>query len=99
MHVVGTGGHACIPAYDMFYRAGVLVPMNYIIPIGALYGAGRATHEMRIERTPEYMKQAIGYYRVGNGDVAIVFNNIGVNAATIDAALACKEKGATVMGV
>ena len=99
VHVVGTGGHACLPAYDMFYRAGALVPINYIIPIGALYGAGGATHGMRMERTPEYMTQVIDYYRVGNGDVAIVFNNIGVNAATIDAALACKEKGATVIGV
>ncbi|NQS89612.1 sugar isomerase domain-containing protein [Patescibacteria group bacterium] len=99
VHVIGTGGHACLPAYDMFYRAGGLVPINYIIPIGALYGAAGATHGMRIERTPGYMKQVIDYYHVKSGDVALVFNNIGVNAATIDAALACKEKGATVIGI
>jgi len=99
VHAIGTGGHTCIAAYDMFYRAGGLVPINYIIPIGALYGAAGATHGMRIERTPEYMKQVIDYYRVKEGDVAIVFNNIGVNAAAIDAALACKERGATVIGV
>ena len=31
--MIGTGGHTDIPAYDMFYRAGGLVPVNYIIPI------------------------------------------------------------------
>ena len=99
VHAIGTGGHTCLPAYDMFYRAGGLVPINYVIPVGALYGAAGATHGMRIERTPGYMSQVIDYYRVKKGDVALIFNNIGVNAATIDAALACKEKEATIIGV
>lgn len=99
IHVIGTGGHTNLPAYDMFYRAGGFVPINYIIPIGAHYGAASATHGMRIERTPGYMRQVIDYYRVKKDDLAIVFNNIGINAGCIDAALECKEREATVIGV
>ena len=99
VHVIGTGGHTHLPPYDMFYRAGGLAAVNFIPALGALYGAAQATHGMRIERLPEYMTQVIDYYRVGEGEVAIIWNNIGVNAATIDAALACTEKGAYTIGV
>ncbi len=99
VHVIGTGGHTHLPAYDLFFRAGGLAAVNFIPAIGALYGAAGATHGMRIERTPGYMDKVIDYYRVAKGDVAIVFNNIGVNAATIDAALECKKKEAYTIGV
>lgn len=99
VHVVGTGGHTNIPAYDMFFRAGGFIPINYIIPAGAHYGTVAATHGMRIERTPGYMRQVIDYHPVKEGDVAIIFNNVGVNAAAVDAALECQDKGATVIAV
>jgi uncharacterized phosphosugar-binding protein len=99
VHVVGTGGHTHLPAYDMFYRAGGLAAVSFVPALGALYGPVQATYGMRIERTPGYMTQVIDYFRVGKGDVAIVWNNIGVNAATIDSCLACKEKGAYTIGV
>lgn len=99
IHAIGTGGHTNLPAYDLFYRSGGLCAVNFIVPLGAHYGAAAATHGMRIERTPGYMRQVIDYYRVGKDDVCIIFNNIGVNAATIDAALECKERGAKVIGV
>ena len=99
VHVIGTGGHTHLPAYDLFYRAGGLAAISFIPAIGALYGVAGATHGMRIERTPGYMNRVIDYYRVAKGDVAIVFNNIGVNAATIDAALECKKKEAYTIGV
>lgn len=99
VHVVGTGGHTNIPAYDMFYRAGGFVPINYIIPAGAHYGTVAARHGMRIERTPGYMRQVIDYHQVKEGDVAVVFNNIGVNAASVDAGLELQDKGATVIAV
>jgi uncharacterized phosphosugar-binding protein len=99
VHAIGTGGHTHLPPYDLFFRAGGLAAVNFIPAIGALYGAAGATHGMRIERTPDYMNRIIDYHRVDKGDVAIVFNNIGVNAATIDAALECKKKGAYTIGV
>jgi uncharacterized phosphosugar-binding protein len=99
VHVVGTGGHTNIPAYDMFYRAGGLAAVNFIPAMGAYYGVVGATYGMRIERLPGYMNRVIDYYRVGKGDVAIIFNNIGVNAGTIDAALESKSKGAYTIGV
>ncbi len=99
VHAIGTGGHTHLPAYDLFFRAGGLAAINFIPSIGALYGAAGATHGMRIERTPDYMNRVIDYYRVEKGDVAIIFNNIGINAATIDAALECKKKGAYSIGV
>lgn len=99
VHVVGTGGHTNIPAYDMFFRAGGFAAVNFIPSLAAYYGAVPATYGMKTERLPGYMNCVIDYYRVSKGDVAIVFNNIGVNAGTIDAAMACKEKGAYTIGV
>jgi uncharacterized phosphosugar-binding protein len=99
VHVVGTGGHTNIPPYDMFYRAGGLAAVNFIPAMGAYYGVVGATYGMRIERLPGYMNRVIDYYRVEKGDVAIIFNNIGVNSGTIDAALECKNRGAYTIGV
>jgi len=99
IHVVGTGGHTNIPAYDRFFRAGGFAAINFIPAAAAMYGLVPATYGMRTERLPGYMQQVIDYYRVSKGEVAIVFNNVGVNAGTIDAAMACKEKGAYTIGV
>jgi len=99
IHVVGTGGHTNLPPYDMFYRAGGFAAVNFIPALAALYGSVPATYGMRTERLPGYMECAIDYYRIEKGDVAIVFNNIGVNAASIDACLACKGRGAYTIGV
>lgn len=99
IYVVGTGGHTNLPAYDMFYRAGGFAAVSFIPAIAALYGAVPATYGMRTERLPGYMECAIDYYRIKKGDVAIVFNNIGVNAGTIDACLACKKRDAFTIGV
>jgi uncharacterized phosphosugar-binding protein len=99
IHVVGTGGHTNIPAYDMFYRAGGFAAVNFVPALAALYGAVPATYGMRTERLPGYMECAIDYYRMEKGDVAIVFNNIGVNAGTIDACLACKKRNVYTIGV
>lgn len=99
VHVIGNGGHAHIPAYDLFFRAGGLAAVNYVPAIGSHYGVVGATHGMRIERLPGYMNRVIDYYRVQEGEVAIIFNVIGVNAATIDSALECKERGCATIGV
>jgi uncharacterized phosphosugar-binding protein len=99
IHVVGTGGHTNIPAYDMFYRAGGFAAVNFVPALAALYGTVPATYGMRTERLPGYMECAIDYYRMEKGDVAIVFNNIGVNAGSIDACLACKKRNVYTIGV
>ncbi len=99
VHVVGTGGHTNIPAFDMFFRAGGFAAVNFIPCAAAYYGLVPATYGMRTERLPGYMQRVIDYYRVSEGEVAIVFNNIGVNAGAIDAAMACKEKGAYTIAV
>ena len=99
IHAVGTGGHTNLPPYDMFYRAGGFAAVNFIPALAALYGTVPATYGMRTERLPGYMECAVDYYRIEKGDVAIVFNNIGVNAGSIDACLACKERGAYTIGV
>jgi len=99
LHVIGTGGHNNIPPFDMFYRAGGLAPVNFIPTIGALYGVAGALHGMRMERLPGYMNRVIDYYKVGKGEVAIIFNHIGVNAAAIDSALECKKRKTYTIGV
>lgn len=98
IHVIGTGGHTCIPMYEMFYRAGGFVPINAVLDVSLTVHTG-ATRAMRVERTPGYMRSIVDYFKIKTGDVVIIINNIGVNAATIDAALACKEHGAITIGI
>lgn len=96
--LVGTGGHTYLPVLDMSHRAGAFVAVNPCLDVSSSPITG-GTRSIRIERVPGYFRALMSYFRVKKGDVVIVFNNIGVNAGTIDAALECKERGATVIGV
>lgn len=96
--LVGTGGHTYLPVLDMSHRAGALVTVNPTLDVSSSPING-GTRSIRIERVPGYFRALMDYFRVKEGDVVIIFNNIGVNAGTIDACLACKERGATVIGV
>jgi uncharacterized phosphosugar-binding protein len=98
LHVMGTGVHSYIGGEEIFYRAGGLVPVNAILDPGlsAQAGANRGT---QIERTPGYAQAILKTYPLEPGDVILILNANGINAATIDAALYCKEKGLTVIAI
>jgi uncharacterized phosphosugar-binding protein len=98
IYAVGCGGHSYIPPMDMFCRAGALVPVSATLDVSTTTTTG-GFRSVFLERVPGYMVQLFKYFRIGKGDVVLIFNNVGVNAMTIDAALECKRLGAKSIGV
>jgi uncharacterized phosphosugar-binding protein len=98
VYIWGPGGHSNLAAQEIFFRAGGLMHVSAILDGGTLLSNG-ALRSMDIERTPEYGKIVIKDYGIGEGDLLIIANAYGINAATIDAALEAKKRGATVIGV
>lgn len=98
VHVYGPGGHSNLAAQEVFFRAGGLVNANAILDGGTLLSGG-ALRSMAMERTPGYGSLVIEDNRIGDGDLLILVNAYGINAALIDAALTAKRRGATLIGV
>jgi len=98
LYVIGTGGHSYIAAEEMFWRAGGLVPIYPILDPGLSLSQG-AWRSSLVERTPGHVIPILTYHGLGRGDVLIVCNAYGINAATLDAAPEGKRLGATVIGV
>ena len=98
LHVFGTGGHSYIAGEEVFYRAGGLVPVNAILDPGVslAFGAVRST---KVERAPGWVAGVLDTYALAAGDVLVVVNANGVNAATLDAALEAKARGLRVIGI
>jgi uncharacterized phosphosugar-binding protein len=58
-----------------------------------------AHRSMAIERTPGYGRFVINDYGLTEGDLLIIVNAYGINAATIDAALEVRRRGVEIIGV
>ncbi|WP_228011197.1 sugar isomerase domain-containing protein [Nonomuraea phyllanthi] len=98
IYVYGPGGHSNLAAQEVFFRAGGLVNVSAILDEGTLLSGG-ALRSMAMERTPGYGRVVIEDNRLGAGDLLILVNAYGINAALIDAALTARERGVTVIGV
>jgi len=98
IHVYGGGGHTCLCVCEMFFRAGGLACINPIMDI-AISPFNQSLKYLEIERTVNYARGIIRYYDLKKDDVLIIFHNIGVNPATIDAALESKERGVKIIAV
>lgn len=98
IHVYGGGGHTCLCICEMFFRAGGLACINPIMDI-AISPFNQSLKYLEIERTENYARGIIRYYDLKKDDVLIIFHNIGVNPATIDAALESKERGVKIIAV
>lgn len=96
--LIATGGHTYIPVLDMSDRAGGFVTVDPALDISSspMNGGARST---RIERVHGYFRALIDYFRIKKGDICIIFNNVGISVAVIDAALECKRREATVIGI
>lgn len=97
IHVIGPGGHSNIGAYELFYRAGGLVPVNAILDPGTLLSMG-AQRSTIIERTPGYGVAVLEAFGVKDG-VLIIVNAYGINAMCIDVALEARRRGVPTIGV
>lgn len=98
VYVYGPGGHSNLGSQEVFFRAGGLMHVSAILDEGTLLSGG-ALRSMAIERTPGYGAIVIGDYNLQAGDLLIIVNAYGINAATIDAALEAKRRGVTTIGV
>jgi uncharacterized phosphosugar-binding protein len=59
----------------------------------------QALKYLELERCENFGRSVMKYYDLEEGDLLIIFHNIGINAATIDAALEAKEKGVKIIAV
>lgn len=98
VHVYGPGGHSNLAAQEIFFRAGGLMHVSAILDEGTLLSNG-ALRSMAVERTPGYGRIVIADRRLGEGDLLILVNAYGINAALIDAAIEAKARGVFLIGV
>jgi uncharacterized phosphosugar-binding protein len=98
VYAYGPGGHSNLGAQEIFFRAGGLMHVSAILDEGTLLSGG-ALRSMAVERTPGYGKIVIDDYGLAEGDLLILINAYGINAATIDAALEAKRRGVKTIGV
>lgn len=96
--VYGGGGHTTLPVGEMFFRAGGLSNINPIMETG-LSVFNQALKYLELERTVHYGSSIMKYYQLQKDDVLIIFHNIGINPATIDAAMEAKKNGVKIIAV
>lgn len=96
--VYGGGGHTTLPVGEMFFRAGGLACINPVMETG-LSVFNQALKYLELERTVNYGASILKYYDLKEGDVLIIFHNIGINPATIDAAMEAKKRKVKIIAV
>ena len=96
--VYGGGGHTTLVMGEMFFRAGGFANINPIMETG-LSVFNQALKYLELERIENYGSAIMRYYDLKKDDVLIIFHNIGINAATIDAAMEAKKAGAKIIAV
>jgi len=96
--VYGGGGHTTLVMGEMFFRAGGLANINPIMETG-LSVFNQALKYLELERCVNYGASILKYYDLQKDDLLIIFHNIGINAATIDAALEAKKNGVRIIAV
>lgn len=98
VYIYGPGGHSNLGAQELFFRAGGLMHISAILDEGTLLSGG-ALRSMAIERMAGYGNIVLQNYGLKEGDLLIIVNAYGINAATIDAALEAKRLGVHTIGV
>lgn len=98
IYIWGPGGHSNMNAMEIFFRAGGLMHVSAILDEGTMISSG-ALRSMAIERTPGYGKIVIEDNQIGEGDLFMIANAYGINAACLDAAYTAKALGATTVAV
>ena len=98
INVYGGGGHTTLVMGEMFFRAGGLSNINPIMETG-ISVFNQALKYLELERCENFGRSVMKYYDLQKDDLLIIFHNIGINAATIDAALEAKEQGVKIIAV
>ena len=98
INVYAGGGHTTLPMGEMFFRAGGLANINPLMET-ALSVFNQSLKYLELERTVNFGASIIKYYDIKQDDVVIIFHNIGINPATIDAAMQIKKQGGKIIAV
>ncbi len=98
INVYGGGGHTTLPVGEMFFRAGGLACINPVMETG-LSVFNQALKYLELERTVNFGASILKYYDLKEGDLLIIFHNIGINPATIDACEEAKKRGVKIIAV
>ncbi|MFA6815622.1 MAG: sugar isomerase domain-containing protein [Lentisphaeria bacterium] len=98
INVYGGGGHTTLVMGEMFFRAGGLSNVNPLMETG-LSVFNQALKYLELERCVNFGASIMKYYDLKKDDLLIIFHNIGINPATIDAALECKKRGVKIIAV
>ena len=98
INVYAGGGHTTLAMGEMFFRAGGLANINPLMET-ALSVFNQALKYLELERTVNFGASIIRYYGIGKGDLVLIFHNIGINPATIDAAMEIKKRGGIIIAV
>ena len=98
VNVYAGGGHTTLCMGEMFFRAGGLACINPLMETG-LSVFNQALKYLELERTVYYGAAIVRYFKLQPGDLLIIFHNIGINPATIDAAMQAKADGAKIIAV
>lgn len=98
IYAYGPGGHSNLGSQELFFRAGGLMHISAMLDDGTLLSGG-ALRSMAIERTPGYGTIVVEDYGLEQGDLLILINAYGINAAVIDAALEARRRGVKIIGV
>ena len=91
--------HAGLLAFELYYRTGGMATINPVRAPGLFLDVDPAPFTSQIERLPEYGRVIADQRPIGSGDVVLVHSVSGRNTVTVDFALRCKEKGATVIAL
>lgn len=97
IHLFGSG-HSSLIAEDVFWRAATLANVHAIFE-SAVAGINEVTKTSKIEKLEGIGKVIVEYNRVLPPDAIICISNSGNNAATVDVALAAKERGVPVIAI
>ena len=91
--------HAGLLALELYYRTGGMMTINPIRAPGLCLDIDPATMTSQMERLPEYGKIIADNHPIGKGDAVIIHSVSGRNTVTVDFALRCREKGASVIAL
>lgn len=98
INVYAGGGHTTLVMGEMFFRAGGLANINPLMETG-LSVFNQALKYLEFERCVNYGASIVKYYHLQKDDVLLIFHNIGINPATIDAAMEAKQAGAIIVAI
>ena len=98
INVYAGGGHTTLAMGEMFFRAGGLANINPLMET-ALSVFNQALKYLELERTENFGASIIKYYDIRKDDLVLIFHNIGINPATIDAAMEIRKRGGRIIAV